>query len=97
LSNDYFSQQVDGASALSEQHGFLVAVARLQHDPWPGQQQLPVEQQLTPAFLTYLTFELAAFAWTAGSQHDPWPGQQQSPERQQESVSTVLIVADVLS
>ncbi|MGQ0634086.1 MAG: hypothetical protein ACT4QC_05735 [Planctomycetaceae bacterium] len=64
-----------------------------QHDPWPGQQQLPVVQQLIPAVKVLPDFAAAALA--NGSQHDPWPGQQHSPVTQQPA--TCAFSDDVLT
>jgi hypothetical protein len=73
---EFFAQQLL-TSAL--------AVKSAQHEPWPGQQQLPVTQQ-PPPFLDDFADDLA-LAFALGSQHDPCPGQQQSPVTQQPSAS----------
>ncbi len=77
---------------------YPAALAVAQQEPWPGQQQLPVTQQLfdlaTAAVCAVSEFAFTqqaffvcrvvfAFAW---AQHDPCPGQQQLPVAQQPSL-----------
>jgi hypothetical protein len=75
LSGQHFSH--GSFSPVSGQTNASAGAA--QHDPAPGQQQLPVAQQLS-AFTNDLA--AAPVARWAGSQHAPWPGQQQSPVTQ---------------